>query len=92
MENYDEYRVKKDAETEWNRDPAIRAEFGTFECLHAYRSAEAKGLVKVKPKGPGISQAEIKAIATTTQPAADKFAKLRAAGVTVNVISGENHV
>jgi hypothetical protein len=46
-ESYDSYGAVQAARAEWERSPAIRAEFGEFERYAAFKKAEAKGLVKI---------------------------------------------
>jgi hypothetical protein len=43
----DSYAVVQAARDEWERSPAIRAEFGELERYLAFKKAEGKGLVKI---------------------------------------------
>lgn len=46
----DSYGAVQAARAEWERSPAIRAEFESFERFLAFRKADAKGLIKILRK------------------------------------------
>lgn len=46
-EGGDAYATVQAARAEWERSPAIRAEFGELERYLAFKKAEAKGLVRI---------------------------------------------
>lgn len=45
--NIDHFQIEKDSKIQWERDAAIRAEFGEFQTFLSYQKANAGGQVQV---------------------------------------------